>query len=347
MPVSEILPDFFFFERGYLNGNHFAWRGERPVLVDTAYLPHVDATLEILAGIGVDPTRTAQILTTHCHCDHVGGHRRIQALSGCGVALHPLGRHFIETGDDWSTWWRYYDQPAEPFECTHSLEDGEVVDVGPHRFTVLHTPGHSADGLVLYCAAERVLLSADALWQKDVPVMTVRVEGSRTLFDALISLERIEALDVRRVYPGHGPGFDDMPAAVARSRERLRGYLRELGFTTNQVEAVVCQRPARFDQVRARLEGDGVVRCGVPGVHGEVQPAGTSKVSTRPQQCHTPFGPMRGGRNSASGPLVSTRTQRLRIRRSRSCGQRGAYRASQGPRTTVTPADSRVASTPG
>ena len=36
--------------------------------------------------------------------------------------------------------------------------------------------------------------------------------------------------------------------------ERLRGYLRELGFTTNQVEAVVCQRPARFDQVRARLE---------------------------------------------------------------------------------------------
>jgi glycyl-tRNA synthetase beta chain len=36
--------------------------------------------------------------------------------------------------------------------------------------------------------------------------------------------------------------------------DRLRGYLRELGFTTNQVEAVVSQRPARFDEVRARLE---------------------------------------------------------------------------------------------
>jgi glycyl-tRNA synthetase beta chain len=36
--------------------------------------------------------------------------------------------------------------------------------------------------------------------------------------------------------------------------ERLRGYLRELGYTTNQVEAVVAQRPARFDQVSARLE---------------------------------------------------------------------------------------------
>ena len=36
--------------------------------------------------------------------------------------------------------------------------------------------------------------------------------------------------------------------------DRLRGYLREQGFTTNQVEAVVSQRPARFDEVRARLD---------------------------------------------------------------------------------------------
>jgi glycyl-tRNA synthetase beta chain len=36
--------------------------------------------------------------------------------------------------------------------------------------------------------------------------------------------------------------------------ERLRGYLRDLGFTHHQVEAVVSQRPARFDQLRDRLE---------------------------------------------------------------------------------------------
>lgn len=36
--------------------------------------------------------------------------------------------------------------------------------------------------------------------------------------------------------------------------ERLRGYLREQGYSTNQVEAVVCQRPSRFDQLVARLE---------------------------------------------------------------------------------------------
>jgi glycyl-tRNA synthetase beta chain len=36
--------------------------------------------------------------------------------------------------------------------------------------------------------------------------------------------------------------------------ERLRGYLRELGGTANQVEAVLCQRPDRIDVVPALME---------------------------------------------------------------------------------------------
>jgi glycyl-tRNA synthetase beta chain len=34
--------------------------------------------------------------------------------------------------------------------------------------------------------------------------------------------------------------------------ERLRGYLREAGYTANHVEAVLCQRPARLDLVPAQ-----------------------------------------------------------------------------------------------
>ena len=36
--------------------------------------------------------------------------------------------------------------------------------------------------------------------------------------------------------------------------ERLRGYLRDLGYTATQAEAVLCQRPARIDLVPARAE---------------------------------------------------------------------------------------------
>lgn len=232
MAVMEILPDLFFVQRGYLNANHFVYRADRPVLIDTAYLPDFGETERIIGGLGVEISRVSLIVNTHCHCDHIGGNRRIQERSGCDIALHRVGKHFIDARDDWSTWWRYYGQEAEFFNCTRSLEDGDTVAVGPYEFRVLYTPGHSADGIVLYCAEEKLLISADALWEKDIPVMTLRVEGSRSLFDALDSLEKLRRLEVRTVYPGHGAPFSDVASAVARSEKRLRTHLshpEELG----------------------------------------------------------------------------------------------------------------------
>ena len=38
MSITEIMDNLFFIERGYLNGNHFVYRSEKPVLIDTAYI---------------------------------------------------------------------------------------------------------------------------------------------------------------------------------------------------------------------------------------------------------------------------------------------------------------------
>ena len=51
--------------------------------------------------------------------------------------------------------------------------------------------------------------------------------------------------------PFHGKAATEIEDFVY---DRLRGYLRDLGFTAHQVEAVVSQRPARLDQVRGRLD---------------------------------------------------------------------------------------------
>jgi glyoxylase-like metal-dependent hydrolase (beta-lactamase superfamily II) len=58
-------------------------------------------------------------------------------------------------------------------------------------------------------------------------VMTVRVEGSGACFSMLHSLERLGNLDVEVVYPGHGRPFRNMPEAVERSKQRLRGFLTD------------------------------------------------------------------------------------------------------------------------
>jgi glyoxylase-like metal-dependent hydrolase (beta-lactamase superfamily II) len=229
-PAVEILEDLYFIERGYLSANHFVYRSEPPVLIDTAYVGELDKTARSLAALGVALTDVRLIVGTHCHCDHIGANRNIQDLTGCDIALHPLGKYFMDSRDGWSTWWDYFHQAADFFTCTMALEDGQRLVVGPHEFVVLHTPGHAADGIVLYHPQKKLLISSDTLWEKDMAVMTLRVEGSGALFQMLASLDKLAGLDIRRVYPGHGPAFDDAPAAIRRTRQRLHRFLgqREL-----------------------------------------------------------------------------------------------------------------------
>ena len=225
MKPVEILKDLFFIKRGFLNGNHFAYRSEKPVLIDTAYIADFDQTAKLIKQLGIKLADVQLIISTHCHCDHIGGNRHIQDQSGCDIALHKVGKYFIDTRNDRATWWGYFDQEADFFDCTIELNDGDVLQVGPHEFTVMHTPGHAAEGIVLYNRREKLLISSDTLWKKDMAVMTLQIEGSAAPFHMLESLEKLAALDVQIVYPGHGPAFKDMHKALMRTCKRLNHFL--------------------------------------------------------------------------------------------------------------------------
>jgi len=227
MKPVEIVKDLFFIERGYLNGNHFVYRGGAPVLIDTAYISDFAETERLINEVGVDLSDVRLIVTTHCHCDHIGGNKIIQERSGCDIFLHKAGKHFMDRRDSWSPWWDYYDQEAAFFEATKALDDGDVVAAGPHEFEVIHTPGHASDGIVLYNRKERILLSSDTLWEKDMAVMTLPIEGNSALQDMLGSLEKISSLDIDVVFPGHGRPFTDVDEALSQSRNRIRGFLED------------------------------------------------------------------------------------------------------------------------
>lgn len=226
MRPIEVVKDFFFLERGFLNGNHFVCRCERPVLVDTAYISNFDDTARLIGQLGIDLRDVGLIVTTHTHCDHIGGNRYIQEKSGCEIALHAVGKHFIDTRDDWSTWWKYYNQKAEFFDSTLALNDGDTISIGPHEFEVVYTPGHASDGIVLYHPREKILLSSDTLWEDDMAVFTLRIEGSRALFVHQESLERLSDLDIKGVFPGHGRPFTGVKEAISRAKKRVEGFLK-------------------------------------------------------------------------------------------------------------------------
>jgi len=54
MPITEILDDLFFIERGYLNCNHFVYRSPAPVLIDSGYVGNIRDTEKLIQQVGVD-----------------------------------------------------------------------------------------------------------------------------------------------------------------------------------------------------------------------------------------------------------------------------------------------------
>jgi glyoxylase-like metal-dependent hydrolase (beta-lactamase superfamily II) len=226
MKPIEILENLFFIERGYLNANHFVYCSPDPVLIDTAYIGDIEETEHCINALGVDLADTRLIISTHSHCDHIGANKYIQDKSGCDIAIHKIGKHFIDTRDDWATWWRYYNQDAEFFNVTRALNDGDIIEIGPHHFRVIYTPGHASDGIVLFNEDAKILISSDSLWENDIPGMTLRIEGSTALFRAQDSLEKIQALGARIVYPGHGKPFTTINNAIAKNQKKIQAYLK-------------------------------------------------------------------------------------------------------------------------
>ncbi|MDQ1726481.1 MAG: hypothetical protein QOK14_526 [Frankiaceae bacterium] len=101
--------------------------------------------------------------------------------------------------------------PAVP--PTRALADGERLDIGGRVLTVLHTPGHSPDGLCLFdedsgtlFAGDTVLASAYWLHQDGADVATFAA-----------TLRRLAELPLRRVLVAHNLHVELPPSAVARA----------------------------------------------------------------------------------------------------------------------------------
>ncbi|WP_197329818.1 glycine--tRNA ligase subunit beta [Ralstonia syzygii] len=77
----------------------------------------------------------------------------------------------------------------------------------------------------------------------------------RMLIEKPLALGVAEVLEVAAAsFEGIAAVKPDLAAITDFLYDRLRGYLKDKGYSTNEVEAVVSQRPQRLDDIVARLE---------------------------------------------------------------------------------------------
>lgn len=209
------------FERGWLSANNILFIGkDETALVDSGYLTHAPQTLALVRH-ALGDRRLDRLVNTHLHSDHCGGNAALQAHYGCSTAIPVAEADAVRAWDEEALSYKATGQQCARFGFDGTVAPGDELVLGDLRWQALAAPGHDPRSLVFYCADERILISADALWENGFGVIFPELEGESGFAEARDTLAMIAGLDVRLVIPGHGAPFTDARAALARAVSRL------------------------------------------------------------------------------------------------------------------------------
>jgi glyoxylase-like metal-dependent hydrolase (beta-lactamase superfamily II) len=225
--IAHLLPpQVHVFVRDWLSANHVLLKSPAGnVLVDTGYVRHAPLTLSLLAtsrGLGSEPL--AQIVNTHCHSDHMGGNAAVSRAYGCGIAVPEGEAAAIEAWDGRALLLDYADQTAEPFTPSMVLRTGDTYVWGDLAWEAIAAPGHDMGAMCFHNAEHGILISGDALWEHGFGLVMPPEIDAAALPATRTTLERLAALEVRVVIPGHGEPFVAFDAALERAMRRVEAF---------------------------------------------------------------------------------------------------------------------------
>ncbi len=181
----------------------------------------VPTLLDAVRQLGLTVER---ILLTHGHIDHVGGAAALRdALRETtpGVRLEGPDERDAFLLDGLAASGAQYGMPdARPVRPDAWLHEGDVVALGPHRFAVLHCPGHTPGHIVFVEHTAGLILMGDVLFQGSV---------GRTDFPYSVTADLMHAIrdklmplpDGMSFICGHGP------ASTIGAERRTNPYVAE------------------------------------------------------------------------------------------------------------------------
>ena len=210
------------FERGWLSSNNVLFAGpDENVLVDTGYVAHAGQTLALVQqALGGAPL--GRILNTHLHSDHCGGNAILQAAyPAVRTAIPPGQAEAVRAWDEAALSYAATGQRCDRFAFDAVLAPGSIERLGGLEWELRAAPGHDPHAVMLHCRSERILLSADALWEDGFGVIFPELAGEPGFAEQRAVLREIERLDAALVVPGHGRPFTDLAGALARAHARL------------------------------------------------------------------------------------------------------------------------------
>ena len=134
------------------------------VLIDTGAGPSAPQIVRNIERAGLDPARLSFVILTHCHIDHVGGAETFRSRFNARIVMHQHDADIVERGDTRMTAAFWYNLPFPPLPVDVRLDkDEEVLTIGEHTITCIHTPGHTPGSLslVIDLDGQKILFGQD------------------------------------------------------------------------------------------------------------------------------------------------------------------------------------------
>jgi glyoxylase-like metal-dependent hydrolase (beta-lactamase superfamily II) len=195
-------------------------------------------------GASLDALHT--IVLSHGHPDHAGLAESLRARSGARIWLHGQDVRLVAGADQVGEaglemihrWLIRHGFPAHEADSARQsvddgrgtmkrldvdrrLEGGETLAVGPYRFEVLWTPGHTPGHVCLFEATHRLLLAGDALFGRATPnVRLMPYSRPDVIRHYLASLDAVRRLAPERGLPAHGEPFGRVAERAAAVQQR-------------------------------------------------------------------------------------------------------------------------------
>lgn len=150
------------------------------------------------------------VATTHIHWDHIGGHKYFENIAvheaekdwlsiKFPIPLQAVKHNLVCKPCDFPLDFSIDSYQLPKIAPQQILHDGDCLDLGERKITVIHTPGHSPGHCCFYEPERKYLYSGDLIYSGCLDTFYPTTDPQ--LFWQ--SVKKIQHLDVERVLPAH------------------------------------------------------------------------------------------------------------------------------------------------